>query len=218
MQDWINSLYQDPSMTQMGHAQSAEDLNLGLGWIYYGLARAMRPRNAVVIGSYRGFVPLVIGKALQDNGGGDVTFIDPSLVDDFWANRSEVEAHFARHGVHNVQHYRLTTQEFTATTAYRELKDVGLLFVDGYHSEEQAMFDHEAFLPKMSEDSAALFHDSVRERLTRIYGEDKAYTHTVCRYMQALKGDPRFEVVNFPFGDGLTLVKPALRVAEVACR
>ena len=51
----------------MGHNQRAEDLNLGLGWLYYGLARLIHPKSAVVIGSYRGFVPLLLGRALRDN-------------------------------------------------------------------------------------------------------------------------------------------------------
>jgi hypothetical protein len=63
----------------MGHLQRVEDANLGLGWIYYGLARVIRPKTAVVIGLYRGFVPLVLGKALADNlDGSRVTFLDPS--------------------------------------------------------------------------------------------------------------------------------------------
>ena len=69
----------------MGHSQSPEDRNLGLGWLYYALGRTLRPKVAVVIGSWRGFVPLVIGKALQDNQiPGELIFIDPSLADDFW--------------------------------------------------------------------------------------------------------------------------------------
>jgi hypothetical protein len=39
-----------------------------------------------------------------------------------------------------------------------------------------------------------LFHDSVRERVSRIYGPDKAYTHTVKRYMDALRADPTWQV------------------------
>ena len=80
---WIAKLLSAPEMLQMGHGQDAASQSLGLGWLYYGLARAMRPRTVVVIGSWRGFVPIVLGRALADNGdGGRVIFIDPSLVDD----------------------------------------------------------------------------------------------------------------------------------------
>lgn len=207
MQDWINKLFEDLDMVGMGHDQSQDDLNLGLGWIYYGLARTIRPKTAVVIGSYRGFVPLVIGKALQDNGQGEVIFIDPSLVDDFWKCPDCVQAHFALHGVHNIRHQLYTTQEFAKTDTYRDLGEVGLLYVDGYHTAEFARLDHEAFADMLAPNGVVLFHDSVRERRTRIYGEDNAYVHTVCHYIDELRADPKFEVLTFPEGDGLTLVK-----------
>src|SRR5262245_880449 len=99
MMDWIARLFEHPDLLRMGHAQRAADLNLGLGWLYYSLARMVRPRTAVAIGSYRGFVPLVLGKALADNlEPGEVVFIDPSFVDDFWKDAENVAAHFARFG------------------------------------------------------------------------------------------------------------------------
>jgi hypothetical protein len=66
--EWIERLFEQRQLLQMGHAQRKEDLNLGLGWLYYALGRVTRPSKAVVIGSYRGFVPLVIAKALADKG------------------------------------------------------------------------------------------------------------------------------------------------------
>jgi hypothetical protein len=90
VEEWIERLFGAPAMTGWGHFQRVADKNLGLGWIYYALARVLRPATAVVIGSYRGFVPLVLGKALQDNGGGEVIFVDPSLVDDFWKDPTAV--------------------------------------------------------------------------------------------------------------------------------
>lgn len=205
---WIASLFSDPALTGMGQAQRVDDLNLGLGWIYYGLARLVSTQHAVVIGSYRGFAPMVMGRALADNGkGGKVTFIDPSLVDDFWRDPDRVAAYFASHGLDNIEHHCMTTQQFVGSDAWQELGDVGLLLVDGYHSDAQARFDHEAFLPVLAADGYALFHDSVRERVSRIYGEDQAYTHTVRRYMDSLRADPRWEVLALPFGDGLCIVR-----------
>jgi hypothetical protein len=57
---WIAELLTQPDMLEMGHLQRKEDLNLGMGWLYYALARMLRPKLAVVIGSYRGFVPIVL--------------------------------------------------------------------------------------------------------------------------------------------------------------
>lgn len=205
---WISQLYADPKLTVMGQAQRVEDLNLGLGWIYYGLTRLVRPQRVVVIGSYRGFAPLVFSRALADNqDGGRVTFIDPSLVDDFWRDPDRVQAYFAGYGNANVDHFRMTTQEFASDPAYKELGEIGILLVDGYHSEEQARFDHETFLPNLGEHGYALFHDSVRPKSSGIYGRDKRYTHDVFLYMDALRRDPKWEVLALPHGDGLCMVR-----------
>lgn len=195
-------------MALMGHAQRTGDANLGLGWVYYGLARALRPRLAVVIGSWRGFVPLVLARALADNlEGGEVVFIDPSHVDDFWASPARVAAHFARYGAGNVRHFRMTTQQFAADAAYRGLAEVGMLFIDGYHSYEQARFDHEAFRGRLAPGALVLFHDTLRKRMSRIYGEERAYEHRVKDYVEELRRDARYEVLALEAGDGVTLLR-----------
>ncbi len=61
--DWIDQLLDCRELRQMGHAQRRADQNLGLGWLYYSLGRMLRPSKVVVIGSYRGFVPLVLARA-----------------------------------------------------------------------------------------------------------------------------------------------------------
>lgn len=208
MIDWIESMFQDHELTRMGHSQRVEDLNLGLGWVYYGLARVIRPSSIVVIGSYRGFVPLVLGKALADNiEDGIVYFIDPSYVDDFWTDPTKVNAHFTGLGLNNVRHFLMTTQQFVETDEYQKLSNIGMVFVDGYHTEEQARFDHEAFRDRLSPDGVVLFHDSAKIRQTRIYGPERAYEHRVKAYMDTLKQDRSFQVFDLPFAAGVTLVR-----------
>ncbi|MBI3447892.1 MAG: class I SAM-dependent methyltransferase [Acidobacteria bacterium] len=206
--EFISRLFADPAMLRMGHAQRAGDLNLGLGWIYYALARVIRPRTAVVIGSWRGFVPAILGKALADNSeGGEVVFVDPSFVDDFWSDSARVTGHFASLGAPNVRHVRATTQEFVATEEYRHLAGVGMAMVDGFHTAEQARFDYLAMLPKLAPEAVTLFHDSVRRWESPIYGKDRPYEHTVCLLMHRLRETPGLEVLSFPFDGGLTLVR-----------
>ena len=208
MKDFIAKLFADPEMLRMGHAQRRDDLNLGLGWLYYALARVMRPRIAVVIGSWRGFVPAVIGKALTDNlEQGEVIFIDPSLVDDFWRDPVRVENHFSELGTPNVHHLRMTTQEFVTSSACADLGEVGLLMVDGHHTAEQARFDYLSLLPKLGPEAIVLFHDSVRRFMSPIYGRDRLYEHTVCVFMDRLRATPGLEVFSLPFDGGLTLVR-----------
>lgn len=208
MEEFIKKLLSDPEMLRMGHAQRKEDLNLGLGWIYYSLGRLLKPARAVCIGSWRGFVPAVMAKALQDNSeAGELWFIDPSLADDFWADPDRVSAHFKDLGVPNVRHFRHTTQDFVKTDDYEGLSNVGLLMVDGYHTAEQARFDYMAFIDKLSDGAVVMFHDSTLLRESRIYGKDNAYVHTVCHFMEKLQETPGLETFTLPFASGVTLVR-----------
>jgi predicted O-methyltransferase YrrM len=208
LNEWIKELFENADLLRMGHCQRLEDLNLGLGWIYYGLARVLRPSKVVVIGSFRGFVPLMFGKALTDNSeGGEVCFIDPSLVDDFWTSPGAVDKYFADAGVTNIRHVPMTTQEFVESDDYRALGQVGIVFIDGYHSEEQARFDYEAFQNKLSPEGITLFHDSIRIRTSRMYGPDRLYEHRVKRFIDKLRENPRLQIFDLPFGGGVTLVR-----------
>jgi predicted O-methyltransferase YrrM len=210
MREWIQTLFESKNLLQMGHHQRAEDANLGLGWLYYSLARILRPSRVVVIGSFRGFVPIVFSKALADNSeGGQVLFIDPSLVDDFWKDPSAVHKYFEDLGASNIEHFQMTTQQFVMTEKYRSLGEVGIVFVDGYHSEEQARFDYEAFQGCLSPEGLVLFHDSVRVRTSRMYGPDRLYEHRVKCFIDTLKNNSSLQVFDLPFGDGITLVRRA---------
>ena len=217
MHDWISRLFENRDLVRMGHGQRAKDLNLGIGWIYYGLARAMRPRTAVVIGSYRGFVPLVLAKALADNlEGGEVVFIDPSLVDDFWKDADAVRAHFAGFGITNIRHHLMTTQQFAVSQAYRDLAPVGMAFIDGHHTDEQARFDFETFEPRLTPDGIALFHDTGHYRLSRMHGAERTYVHTVKDYVDSLKSRADLQVFDVPFADGVSLVRRTTAVPAEA--
>jgi predicted O-methyltransferase YrrM len=205
---WIGRLFDDPAMLRMGHNQKRRDLNLGLGWLYYSMARILRPQTVVVIGSYRGFVPLVIGKALSDNDeNATVLFIDPSLVDDFWKEPHAVAEHFQRFGLTNVEHFLMTTQQFVNTPTYRNLTEVGLVFVDGYHSQEQVQFDYEAFESLLAPRGTMLFHDSMLVRQSPIYGPDRVYETRVKFFLQTLSQNPNLELFTLPFGSGLTMLR-----------
>jgi predicted O-methyltransferase YrrM len=210
MYDWISELYKDPDMLRMGHCQTADDLNLGMGWLYYGFARLIRPQKIVVIGSYRGFSPLVFSKALIDNGeGGVVHFIDPSLADDFWKDADRVNDYFVSHGVDNIRHYLMTTQQFVASSAYNNLSNIGIVFVDGLHTSEQAKYDYEAFRHLLAPNGIFLFHDSFtnEDPVNRLYPDEMKYTRTVKVFIDSLKINEHIQVFDLPFAKGLSLVR-----------
>lgn len=202
-QDTLNRLMAMDKLREGGHEARRADNNLGLGWVYYGLARAYRPKHVVVVGSWRGFVPAVIGNAMMDNvEGGRVTFIDPSMVDDFWTDPERVHLHFRTLGAPNVQHYKMTTQEFVRSRHHDEIGEVGMLFVDGMHTAEQAQYDHEAFADALT--GPALFHDS-KPAVSTVY--DKPYDRTVWKYLRNLR-DRGYSVLDVPLGPGLAMVLP----------
>lgn len=208
MNDWIERLFEKPALAAMGHGQSVADANLGLGWIYYGLARVIRPKTVVVIGSHRGFVPLVLGKALSDNlDGGKVVFIDPSMVDDFWKSPAEVLEHFVQFGVTNIEHHLMTTEQFTRTEAYSSLGSLGMVFIDGYHTEEAARFDYDAFEGLLAPQGVILLHDSAACEISGMYGPERRYRRTVKLFVDKLKEDERLQVFDLPFDQGVTLVR-----------
>jgi predicted O-methyltransferase YrrM len=206
--DWIAKLFDERDLLRMGHAQRAEDLNLGLGWLYYALVRVVRPKCAVVIGSYRGFVPLVLARALSDNAErGELYFIEPSLVDDFWKDDLAVRDYFGSFGCGQIRHYRQTTQEFVESKTYQQLEDIGILFIDGYHSAEQAEFDFDVFADKLAPQGLVLLHDSVWRLPSRIYGPGREYVQDVVDFIEVLKGRPQWQVLDLPLGDGVTVVR-----------
>ena len=55
----------------------------------------------------------------------------------------------------------------------------------------------------------ALFHDSVVDYDSRIYGEDRRYRYSVSQFVAELKSDPAFQVLDLPFAFGLSLVRRA---------
>src|SRR5262250_3368086 len=111
----------------LGHHEEPATLNLGFGFIYYGLVRALRPNHVLVIGSGFGFSVVCLALALRDNGAGRLTFVDPSysVFRDgplrtvggaaYWDDPQKVRAHFRRFGVDQiVTHYKLTSNELFA--------------------------------------------------------------------------------------------------------
>jgi len=208
LDEWVKTLLADNQMLLMGHDQRLEDLNLGMGWLYYALVRLVRPTQVVVIGSWRGFTPLIFAKAMADNTeGGRVTFIDPSRVDEMWKNPATVAQRFSNFGVDNIQHYCMTTQEFVETEAYQSLGEVGIVFIDGDHTAAQASFDFFAFADKVPSHGMILLHDSVEMKVSSIYGNENSYCRTVKLFVDQLKQDPSLQVLDLPFCHGLTLVR-----------
>lgn len=199
----------------LGHHEDPERLNLGFGFLYYGLARALRPRHVVVIGSGFGFSVACLALGVKDNGEGRVTFVDPSysvLKDgpfrtiggtSQWDDPAKVRAHFSRFGVAEwVTHHRMTSAEFFDRYDERGLPGIDLAFIDGNHSFTDVRHDFVAMTRHTRRNSYILLHD------THLYLREFIRHAGVKRWLNLVSRDREsFEVVDFPFASGVGLVR-----------
>ena len=198
----------------LGHHEDARSLNLGFGFLYYGLVRALRPRHIVVIGSGYGFSVVCLALAQKDNGAGSVTFVDPSysvLRDGplrtmggaaHWDDPQAVRAHFRRFGVERiVTHHKLTSAELFANYAERGLPPIDLAFIDGNHAYAEVRADFLNVLRNARRGSYVLLHD------TNIYVRELVRHAGVRRWMKVIAAhQDDFEVIDFPFASGVAIV------------
>src|SRR5438105_14817838 len=138
----------------LGHNEAAAELNLGFGFLYYGLVRTLRPQHVLVIGSGFGFSVVCLALGLKDNADfGRLTFVDPSYSvfrhgplhtvggTSQWDDPAKVRAHFARFGVeHLVTHYKETSADFFDTRA-SALPPIDVAFIDGSHASADVRHD-----------------------------------------------------------------------------
>jgi pimeloyl-ACP methyl ester carboxylesterase len=207
----------------LGHCERAADLNLGFGFVYYGLVRALRPAHVVVIGSGYGFSVVCLALALKDNRAGALSFVDPSYSVlhngpiktiggvDFWRNPEQVRAHFAQFGVADiVTHYKQTSEEFFDRYKEIGLPKIDLAFIDGNHSYAHVQHDVVAALRHSRKNTYFLLHD------THIYVREFLRHAGVKRWLRkkAARHKAAFEYVDFPFASGVAV----LRVLEPKVR
>jgi len=200
----------------MGHHEHPGSLNLGFGFVYYGLVRALRPRHVLVIGSGYGFSVVCLGLGLKDNQAGRLTFVDPSYSvfrdgplatiggADFWRDPAHVRAHFGRFGLADlVTHHKTTSEEFFPRYESLGLPPVDLAFIDGNHAITSVQHDVVETLRHSRKNTYLLLHD------TNIYFRELFRHAGVKRWLRG-KVRPRkeaFEYVDLPFASGVALIR-----------
>jgi SAM-dependent methyltransferase len=199
----------------LGHHEERERLNLGFGFIYYALARTLRPKHILVIGSGYGFSVACFALALRDNGAGRLSFVDPSysmLADgpfktvggtSQWDDEVKVSRRFERFGVTDlVTHYRMRSDEFFARYEDLGLPELDVAFIDGNHSYVNVRGDFHGALRRMRRNGYLLLHD------TNIYVRELVRHAGVKRWLKKVKArKDLFEVIDFPFSSGVALVR-----------
>lgn len=142
------------------------DFSSGLGdsaWLLYGLARSLKPKVCVEIGSARGKSACYIGMALRENGLGRLYAIDPH-VKTSWNDSNSVET--IEHITNNLNSLELgdyveIVRENSDVAARRWNQPIDLLFIDGDHSYEGVRRDWEAFSKFLTEFGVTIFHDTL---------------------------------------------------------
>src|SRR5215831_1304845 len=199
----------------LGHHEDPEQLNLGFGFIYYALVRALRPKHVLVIGSGYGFSVACLGLGLKDNGRGQLTFVDPSYSVfrhgpfrtvgglSNWDDPDQVRAHFDRFGIAGlVTHYKMTSRELFSTYDALELGPIDLAFIDGSHAFADVRQDFLNVMRRARRNSYVLLHD------TNIYVREFVRHAGVKRWLTQMERYPDyFQLVDFPFSSGVAIVR-----------
>ncbi len=199
----------------LGHHEDPHSLNLGFGFLYYGLVRALRPRHVVVIGSGYGFSVVCLALGLKDNGAGRLSFVDPSfsMLRDGplrtiggtaqWDDPQKVQSRFQHFGVDGiVTHYRETSEDFFAGWTAHGLPTIDIGFIDGNHAFGAVRHDFVEMLRRSRRDSYLLLHD------TNIYVRELVRHAGVKRWVRRIAREKDdFEVIDFPFSSGVAVVR-----------
>jgi predicted O-methyltransferase YrrM len=199
----------------LGHHEDRGSLNIGFGFVYYALVRALRPRHVLVIGSGFGFSVVCLALGLKDNRRGALTFVDPSYSvfrdgplrtvggTAYWDDPAKVRAHFRRFGVDGiVTHHKVTSAALFADYEARGLPPIDLAFIDGSHAYRDVRDDFVNVLQRARRNSYVLLHD------TNIYVRELVRHAGVKRWLKVVAACPDdFEVIDFPFASGVALVR-----------
>jgi len=199
----------------LGHNERPRNLNLGFGFIYYAVARALRPKHTLVIGSGYGFSVVCLALGLKDNDSGRLSFVDPSysvFTDgpfrtlggrNQWKDAQAVDGHFQRFGLDSVvSHYKMTSEDFFAEYDSLNLARIDIAFIDGNHAYKHVKHDFGQVVQRSRENTYIFLHDS------NAYIREALHHAGVKRWLRVVKREERaFEVINFPFSSGVALVR-----------
>jgi hypothetical protein len=199
----------------LGHNEKPSNLNLGFGFLYYGLVRALRPQHVLVIGSGFGFSLVCLALGLRDNEKGMVTFVDPaySVFKDGpfktmggtgkWNDPQKVSEHFALFEVEDlITHHKLRSDEFFPSYQHFQLPEIDIAFIDGSHAYKDVKYDFLSTIEHSHKNTYIFLHD------THIYIRELLHHAGVKRWLKILKREEEFfEIINFPFSSGVALVR-----------
>jgi len=201
------------------------DFHSGLGdsaYLLYGLARALKPKVAVEIGSARGKSACYVARALKENGSGKLFAIDPHTRTN-WNDEDSVDTLDEMR--RNLRALKLEKQvqilrETSERAAAQWLLPIDMLFIDGDHSYDGVKRDWELFAPYVARFGVVVFHDTMWE-----LKPDSPYSRAdmgVPAFVEELR-EAGYPVTTLDRDFGVSIVQPTLngvplRITEPAAR
>lgn len=214
LQQFLNTFQAD----EYGHRASQSTGDLGYGWIHYGLLRTMKPQRVLCVGSRHGYIPAVLAQACKDNSIGHVSFVDAGYgADDanswtgegYWKTTQGKEVFHKAFLDNHITLYVATTEEYAQK--YPEMT-YDYIYIDGEHSYEGALRDHNLFWPQLNNHGLMVFHDiCVKETLP----EGKYGVHRVWQKIKQEHG-AYLEMVFIGSGLGVVQKNPRSTIGKRA--
>ncbi len=171
--------------------------DLGFGLLHYSLIQNLKPKNILVVGSLKGYIPAIIALACKENNFGHVDFVDAGFDDQakgknwcgigFW-KKNDPKEHFAQIGVEKfITTHVMLAKEFAKKHPKKKYQ---YIYIDGDHSYQGVKLDYKLFYSKLERGGLMSFHDiAVTGKLSgNLYGVNK--------FWQELKSNKK---ISFPF-------------------
>jgi predicted O-methyltransferase YrrM len=145
--------------------------DLGFGWVYFGLARAIEARQVLVQGTGRGFAAACLALAIEHIKGSKLTILDAGyhewLVDEnkldkadgIWTTQKEADQHFASLGLNNIELLKATSDAGYATLK-NQRQNFDMILIDGDHGYEQCLKDLRNAITLVRPNGLILLHDA----------------------------------------------------------
>lgn len=148
-----------------GHEANIKNIDLGYGWIHYGLIRQQKSKEILCIGSRHGYIPAILAQACKDNHLGHVDFVDGGFGGDdkrawtgtgYWKTKKG-QSCFDYFGLGKY----ITLFVTISIDFFKKYPDktYDYIYIDGDHSYEGVSLDYKLFWPKLKKGGYMVFHD-----------------------------------------------------------
>ena len=195
-------------------ATDKETLNLGFGFLYYSIARIIKPKTTFVFGSQQGFSLTCFALGIKDNKFGHLHFVDAGYdkekVDNntamggigFWQEENKYKELFIELGIDKIVSVHVKkTQQFVEDVISENFQP-DLIFIDADHSYRGFQFDFELYEKFLTKNGMILFHDCLVDN-----GHCGVNFGVKDYFEEKIQNSNKWESVRLPIWPGLGLAR-----------